>query len=77
MGMYTELVMAVKLDKSTPDDVIDILKYMCRERDSEPTLIYFNYFDKLNKKYVPVGLLDVVVGLECRIRPLEARRDYV
>lgn len=36
MGMYTEFVMAVKLDRDTPKDVIDILKYMCDRRLEEP-----------------------------------------
>lgn len=35
MGMYTELVMACRLRKDTPEDVIKILKYMCRTEDVE------------------------------------------
>lgn len=44
--------------------------YFRCEECSEPTLIYFNYFDEI-KKYMPVGLLDVRVGSESRVRPLD------
>jgi hypothetical protein len=39
MGMYTELVLAVELDRDTPKDVIDILEYMCGMRGGIPEVL--------------------------------------
>ena len=39
MGMYTELVMAVELDRDTPKEVIDILEYMCGTKEGRPEVL--------------------------------------
>jgi hypothetical protein len=38
MGMYTELVMAVKLKKDAPKLVVGVLRYMCGEADKDEAL---------------------------------------
>lgn len=38
MGMYTELVLGVELKKDTSSSVIDILKYMLADIETEPSL---------------------------------------
>jgi len=39
MGMYTELVMACELPKDTPENIINIIKYMLGEIDEKPDTI--------------------------------------
>lgn len=45
MGMYTELVLGVELRAETPDNVIDILRYMISESDVKPELPSHELFE--------------------------------
>lgn len=36
MGMYTELVLGVNLNRETPAEVIDVLKFMVGDSETEP-----------------------------------------
>lgn len=44
MGMYTEICLNVKLSRSTPQQVIDVLRYMTDDDMAEPALPDHEFF---------------------------------
>jgi transcription termination factor NusB len=44
MGMYTEFIFAVELEKSTPKNVIEILQYMANHENDMPELPQHEFF---------------------------------
>lgn len=42
MGMYTELILGCELNKNTPNEVIETLKYILGEIEEKPTNFPFN-----------------------------------
>lgn len=56
MGMYTELVVGIRLKFDTPKEVLDILDYMTREVTESPIIIPDHAFFKTGRwNYMFVG----------------------